>query len=113
MLGDSSVVFKIQDGTGKSTGRNLCLSCRAAHVVRGYAHEEKIVCGNLPTGENVMRFSVQTCTRFIDGKSPTLYEMEEIAWRLITKQGGRSVGFVDASTYREKSSPNTPRHSYE
>lgn len=96
----SDIVFKIHRGTAKGGG-TLCRTCTNAHVVRGVNNEEFIRCTH---GEAIgIRFEVAECNRYYSAALPTLYEMEEIAWRLVTKTGGRSFGFVDAKEFKKRS----------
>lgn len=98
---DSNIVLKIQNGT-TSGSVNLCRTCRQAHVVRGTNNQQFVTC---TAGANPVRldFEVAECNRYFNATQPTLYEMEEIAWRLVTKKAGRDIGFVNAGDFRRMS----------
>lgn len=111
----NSIVLKVQQGTTKGTG-SLCRTCRAAHIVRGNNNQQLVTCGagNAPLR---VRFDIAECNRYMSATQPSLYEMEEIAWRLVTKQAGRPMGFVNPAEFRkfeesEGRAPNGPPPSY-
>ncbi len=88
---DSQVVIKIKDGTRSDSGELLCWSCRHSTVLRGStASEEAIYCGQI--GRKIPIKPVE-CNRYDSKNTPTLYEMESIAWLLLTKSAGRKIGF--------------------
>lgn len=103
---NSRILLKIQNGTTKGGG-NLCRTCRNAHVIRGVNNQQIVRCS---AGVDVvtLRFEVAECNRYHSAGEPSLYEMEEIAWRLITKKGGRAYGFVDADEFKKRESRNSP-----
>jgi len=51
-------------------------------------------------------FRVRECSAYADRRLPTLYSMEKIAWVLLTKSAGRSIGFVTGDRFRELEGPD-------
>ena len=94
------VTIKVKDGTPESRG-TLCTTCRSARVVKGYrAGEMEVFCGaSYP--ERRVRFLVAECTAYDDTRIVSRCDMEKIAWILVTKTAGRSIGFVTAEQFRE------------
>lgn len=92
-----NIVLKVQGGTAKSTV-SLCKTCRNSIVVRGNNHQQIVRCQAL--GKD-FTFDVAECTNYFDRTSPALYEMEEIAWRVVTKKAGREIGFVRPAEFYE------------
>lgn len=108
----SAIVLKIHNGTRADAA--LCKSCRNALITKGNNGQHVIYCSG-GGGANPIRisFDVSECNRYFNATQPTLYEMEEIAWRLITKNAGRQIGFVNPATFRkiqdeEGATPNAP-----
>lgn len=95
----SGIVLKVQQGTVRGSG-SLCRTCRNSMVMRGTNNQESVTCGGQSYPVQIY-FEVAECNRYFCRDQPTLYEMEEIAWRLITKQAGRQIGFVSAADFRK------------
>jgi hypothetical protein len=93
------VTIRVKDGTPESRG-TLCTTCRSARVVKGYrAGEMEIFCGaSYP--ERRVRFLVAECTAYDDTRIVSRSDMEKIAWILVTKTAGRSIGFVTAEQFQ-------------
>ena len=94
------VTIKVNGGTPENRG-TLCSTCRAARIVKGYRAEEmEIFCGaSYP--ERRVRFLVAECSAYDDTRIVSRNDMEKIAWILVTKSAGRSIGFVTAEQFRE------------
>jgi hypothetical protein len=92
--------IKVKGGTPE-TGVTLCVTCSYSVIRRGFGtSEEEIVCRATRPAERV-RFAVYECSAYVDRRRPTLYSMEQIAWVLVTKTAGRSIGFVTAKRFRD------------
>ena len=61
--------------------------------------EEKIRCTWLAHHPPVL-FPVSQCNVYDDKRIPSKHEMEKIAWILVKKTAGRSIGFVSAKQFR-------------
>jgi hypothetical protein len=46
-------------------------------------------------------FPVSQCSSYDDKRIPSKLDMEKIAWVLMTKKPGRTIGFVTAKQFRE------------
>lgn len=94
------VTIKIKDGTPQGT-ETLCVTCRWAHVVKGFsASQEKTRCCWLADSPPVP-FPVSECSSYDDKRRPSKRDMEKIAWVLLTKKAGRTIGFVSAKQFRQ------------
>jgi hypothetical protein len=94
------VAIKIKGGTPQGS-ETLCVTCRWAHIVKGYrASQEKIRCTWLADSPPVP-FPVSECSSYDDKRLPSKRDMEKIAWVLLTKKTGRTIGFVTAKQFRE------------
>lgn len=91
---------KVKNGTPLH-GASLCDSCSWAHNVYGYRESEKIsICQNVSPNVRVP-YAVRECTEYRNKQQPTRYDMEKIAWILLTKKINRKVGFVRHEEFRK------------
>lgn len=95
------IVLKIHDGTPRSDV-NLCPSCRNCHALTLATGQKTLRCNASRPFE--LRQAVVQCSLYSDRMHPTLYDMNEIAWTLMTDKGGRKLGFVAP----ERDGPNQP-----
>jgi hypothetical protein len=91
-----SNTFSVRNGT--ASGReSLCRTCRHAHVQTGYADsEEEVRCGYFYDQPRLVSFAVSLCTGFLDKLTPTLYEMQKIAFVIDVKRNS-NIGFAGAA----------------
>jgi hypothetical protein len=94
------VTIKVKDGTPEGL-EPLCSTCRSARVVKGFsASQVEFYCGaSYP--ERHVPFLVAECSAYDDKRIVSKIDMERIAWILVTKTAGRSIGFVTADQFRE------------
>lgn len=98
---------KVQGGTPQHT-ESRCLTCRAAQIVRGLADSsERVYCKafNLPP---IMAQPVIQCNVYDDKRMPSRYDMEQIAWVLITNKAGKAIGFASAEDFRKQNGYGQP-----
>lgn len=94
------VTIKISDGTPYGA-ESLCRTCRWAHIVKGFSvSQEQIRCRGLRNHPTVP-FPVSECNSYDDKRLPSRWDMENIAWILLTKKAGRTIGFVTAKQFRQ------------
>ena len=94
------VAIKVKGGTPQGA-ETLCRTCRWAHIVRGFGvSQERIHCHWLADDPRVP-FPVSQCTSYDDKRIPSRRDMEQIAWVLLTKGAGRTIGFVTPKRFRE------------
>ncbi len=92
-----SATITVRNGIAAGS-QSLCRSCRNAHIVRGYADsEEEVRCGFFYEEPRVVTFPVSQCTDFLDKLTPTLYEMQKIAFVIDVKRAKAIAGFGDAA----------------
>jgi hypothetical protein len=94
------VTIKVKGGTPEG-GQSLCTTCRWAHIVKGFgASQQSIRCCWLAYNPPVP-FPVNQCSSYEDNRIPSKRDMEKIAWVLMTKKPGRTIGFVTAKEFRQ------------
>ena len=94
------VKIRIKGGTPEE-GTTLCVTCSYGLVRRGFsAAQEEIVCRATRPTERIP-FRIRECSEYEDRRLPNLYSMQKIAWILLTKSAGRSIGFVTSDRFRE------------
>jgi len=95
------VVFKIHRGTPRSDV-NLCPSCRHCHRMVEATGRERVLC----TANRIINMTqpIVECSLYINRTQPTLSDMQEIAWSLMTDKGGRKLGFQSPEQRRRDES---------
>jgi hypothetical protein len=89
--------FKVVGGTSRHGESSLCATCRYATIIKGVALKDEIVeCGHLTSPQSRVPFAVVSCTGYSDRRSPSLRDMEDIAWVLRTDARKNAIGFVRA-----------------
>lgn len=108
--GQSQIVLKIEGGTTRG-GKSLCVTCRNAHIIRGQNNQQQVICGagTMAAAGRLMQIDVAECNRYYDATKPALYEMEEIAWRLVTDRAKSKIGFVDPVEWNRQRLDQPPR----
>src|SRR5258708_30602490 len=96
----SMVSIKVKEG--RLWGAEpLCVTCRWAYIVKGFRVSEKEIFCRYLTDDRPVRFPVSQCKSYDDRRIPSKRDMEQIAWILLTKKAGRTIGFVTAKQFRE------------
>ena len=93
----------VQNGT-PVTGDWLCRTCSYAQIQKGYAASEELITCMYRSWSGRPRpipFKIWECSAYADRRLPSLDGMEKTAWILLTKQAGRSIGFVTAREFKE------------
>ena len=94
---------KIRGGTVTHGDTPLCQTCRYATIVRGRTLGDEIIeCASLTYGRGRITFPVTYCTAYSDRRQASVREMEENAWILRSDPKRNEIGFVRASTLRER-----------
>ena len=74
-----------------------------ATIAKGPTLRDEIVeCANISRGGGRITFPVTYCTDYSDRRQPSLREMEQTAWILRSDPKRNQIGFVPASTLRER-----------
>ncbi len=88
-----NTTISVRNGTAVGQ-ESLCRTCRHAHIQVGYADsEEEVRCGYLFEQPRLVSFAVNQCTDFLDKLTPTLYEMQKIAFVIDVRKGNVNAGF--------------------
>src|SRR6266852_4941646 len=90
--------LKIRGGTVQHGQPSLCLTCRAATIVKGPRLRDEIVECNRLGGR--VTFPVSACNGYLNRNHPTIREMEDIAWVLRSDPRRNDIGFVPARTLK-------------
>jgi hypothetical protein len=94
------VTVKIKDGTPEGA-QSLCVTCRWAHIVKGFGVSQEITQCRWVADDPLVRFPVSQCNSYDDRRLASKFDMEKIAWILLTKKAGRTIGFVTSKQFRE------------
>lgn len=80
-----TISITVRNGTaiGKES---LCRTCRYASILLGYSEsEEEIRCGFYSALPRLVSFPVSRCNDYLSKLTPTLYELEKIAFIIDVK----------------------------
>ena len=87
------LVLKVLGGTSLST-ENLCATCRNAQMTVGtYSGRRTVRCDANYSHPVELREPMANCNRYSDARRPTIDQMQQIAWELMTNKGGSRIGF--------------------
>jgi hypothetical protein len=95
-------MVKVQVKGGTPEGcESLCRTCTRGHIITGFrAAEQELFCRTFYI-EREIHFPVRECTFYVDRRLASKEDMEKIAWVLVTKSVGRSIGFLNPERFRE------------
>jgi hypothetical protein len=100
-LFSNSLVLKVLGGTVTSTD-NMCATCRNAMIrVGAYSGRKSVSCSADYYHPIELREPVAQCNRYVDSRRPTIEQMKEIAWELMTNKGGSKIGFRSPDERRQ------------
>jgi hypothetical protein len=92
--------IKVQNGTPVGS-ESMCATCRKARIIKGFSESEEIIfCSWHPS--RPVPFRVRQCSEYDDKRLPRRWDMEQIAYILVPKSAGRTVGFLTPEQYRER-----------
>jgi hypothetical protein len=94
------VTISVKDGTPQGA-ETLCVTCRWAHIVKGFCVSQTEIRCNWLADAPPVPFPVSRCSSYDDKRIPSKRDMEKIAWILLTKKAGRTIGFVTAKQFWE------------
>lgn len=91
-----AICITVRNGTAVGQ-KSLCRSCRYASIQLGYSvKEEEIRCCYLNEAR-LVTFPVSKCTDYFSKLTPTLFELEKIAFIIdLNKSGSAIAGFSSA-----------------
>jgi hypothetical protein len=93
--------IKVQNGTPLGN-ESMCATCRKARIIKGFSESEEIVFCNSSAPSRPVPFRVRQCSEYDDRRMPRRWDMEQIAYILVPKSAGRTVGFLTPAQYREQ-----------
>lgn len=85
---------KVYDGTPHGN-RSICATCRFAQNIRGIQMQQDSFCLRLGSMPVRIGYPVEQCNGYEDKRTPSIYDMQQIAWSVTSRQRG-PVGFQDA-----------------
>jgi hypothetical protein len=92
--------IKVQNGTPVGS-ESMCTTCRYARIIQGFSESEEIVFCELAYQSFQVPFRVRECSEYDDKRLPRRYDMEKIAYILLSKTVGRDIGFVTPDEFKK------------
>jgi hypothetical protein len=93
---------RIKNGTPMH-GAPLCEACSNAHIATGFSESQILVVCQAIAPNRRVEFKVRDCTNYLEIKRESLYDMKQIAWVLLPREGKRKAGFVPAKELEKES----------
>jgi len=92
----------VENGTAVGQ-RSLCYTCTYSQVRRGFAESEEAIYCTYRRWQNpeLVQHAVRECSAYDHKSHASLCHMEKVAWILMTKGAGRTVGFVTPKKFKE------------
>ena len=87
-------MFYIKDKTRTDSSPRLCDTCRRALICRGAADSQELIYCSALGRQVTMR--VLECNSYVGINDMTIFEMDQIAWKIDSKPGGK-FGFQPPS----------------
>jgi hypothetical protein len=88
--------------TSTAGDKFLCRTCEHGLIMKGASgDQEKVLC-NYGAEIIDVGFHVIECTGYRNKAVPSLYDMEKIAWVLVTDKKATKVGFVSAKEWKRQ-----------
>lgn len=86
-------------------GKSLCESCYCAHIMKGDAESEKITLCNASYNKpiEVPFRKITECSKYEERGKPSLFEMQKVAYVMITDPRGKPIGFKSNLEFRKQS----------
>ena len=79
----------------------MCSTCRNARIIKGYSESEELIFCESFYPSRPIPFRVRECSEYDDRRLPRKYDMEKIAYILLSKKTGRDIGFVSPDEFKE------------
>lgn len=92
--------IKISGGTVKDPKETLCRTCSHGTYMRGLRDSQEVV--KCSIFESQVHFKVVDCNGFNSSAEPSLYDMKQIAWVLVTKEREGKFGFISGKQYKKE-----------
>lgn len=87
---------------GTHIGLRLCTTCRSAIIIKGKSEMDELTfCHTVSDLIGPLKFSVYECSRYDDKRLTSKWDMEDIAWVLLTNKVGKQIGFVSAKEFKK------------
>jgi hypothetical protein len=93
--------IKVQNGTPVGN-ESMCTTCRNARIIKGFSESEELIFCDSWYPSRAVPFRVRECSEYDDKRLPYKRDLEKIAYILVPKSAGRTVGFLTPEQYREK-----------
>lgn len=77
--------------TPKLTAKTLCLTCKSSTITQGRQENHYIILCDIHK-ENIP-FDVVECSGYVHKNTTSLWDMQQIAWPVMTDKKGHLIGF--------------------
>lgn len=105
---NTGVVLKIHAGTEREDF-NLCATCRNCHTyIEARTGEKNVRC--FANYQHPLRLTgpIARCNLYSDATRPTLDQMQQIAWQLMTNKSNKAIGFLSPEELQLRGTAQAP-----
>jgi hypothetical protein len=97
------VSIRIHNGTPILSGPSLCLSCRHSQIITDHRSEDTVLC-HAGQSMNPMAITrpVIRCNEYENENTPSMFEMQKIAWKISVDKENRPAGFLPPKKWKER-----------
>ena len=88
--------------TPRFDSKSLCDSCRCSQVTTGLRLNDTRVFCRYGGQTVVMPQPVLTCSDYDDKRTPALWELEKVAWRLSVDLNRKQAGFISPLEWKQR-----------
>jgi hypothetical protein len=90
--------------------KSLCENCEHSHIIKGQAVSEKITrCSAMYDATVIIPFTISECNKHENRLTPSVHDMEKIAYILESDARGKPIGFKTSSQFRKDN--NIEKHN--
>ncbi len=110
-MSTEQILLRMQQGTTKD--EHLCGSCVNAFVRRGAGGSGDLqICFPLSQStqgrQGVIREKIAQCSSYYPKALPQLYQLENIAWEIVSKGNKKGIGFISPDDRRQAGIASQP-----
>lgn len=95
-------MIKVYDGTPTHAGTSICRRCRNAQIITASRSGQSVQYCHSQGTPIVVGFDVGDCSMFDNKSTPSLWQLEKVAWRFNVDDKRRIAGFLTPKEYFEK-----------
>lgn len=95
------ISIKVINGTRPGDGKSLCTSCRYGKFAKGESESEvHFDCDGFTEAPKFKK--ITECNQYVNKSLPSMRDMQDLAWILVTDRNRQKIGFQQAKEWRKE-----------